>query len=112
MSGAGELRELVAFDKITPAESDFGVVAGAWEEQFQTRAGIRCLVGSEPIIAQRLQGVQPAVIRVRSSSETRLVDSSWRCRDVNSDTVYQIKSCTPDVSGMWIDFLSVVGIAS
>lgn len=112
MSAAGELRERIAFDKITSTDSVYGTVAGAWVEQFQCRAGVRCLVGSEPVIAQRLLGVQPVVITVRSSTNTRLVDPSWRIRDANSGVVYQIKACTPDAKRMWIDILASAGVAA
>jgi head-tail adaptor len=109
---AGELRESVAFDKIAPAADDGGTVAGAWTEQFRERAGFTVLVGSEPVIQQRLQGVQPVVVKVRSNSNTRLVDASWRIRDVNAGTAYNIRAVTPTSPRReYIDFLCDAGVA-
>jgi SPP1 family predicted phage head-tail adaptor len=110
MTAAGDLRWRVAFDQITEADSDLGGTAGDWEEQFSCRARLRYLKGSEPVIAQRLTGVQPVVITVRSSSLTRCVDASWRVRDERG-TVFNIRSVTPDERRAWIDFLCDAGVA-
>lgn len=109
---AGELRELVAFDQIAESDSSYGLMAGEWEEMFRTAARIKNLRGSEPVIAQRLQGVQPAVIKVRSFSDTRLVDASWRVRNVRSGAVYNIRAVTPDERGFYIDLLCEAGVAT
>lgn len=111
MSGAGELRERVAFDQIAEADTSYGITAGDWEEMFRVSARIKPLRGSEPIIAQRLQGVQPVVIKVRSSSNTRLVDTSWRVRNVRSGATYNIRAVTPDERRAYIDLLCEGGVA-
>ncbi len=109
---AGELRERVAFDQIAESDSSYGIVAGEWEEQFITAARIRFLVGSEPVIAQRLQGVQPAVITVRSFIATRRVDTSWRARNVRTGEIFNIRSVTPGEDKAYIDFLCEAGVAN
>ncbi len=109
---AGELRERVAFDLIGEASSPGGITAGDWEEQFVTAARIRFLVGSEPVIAQRLQGVQPAVLTVRSFIDTRRVDTSWRARNVRTGEVFNIRSVTPGEDRAYIDFLCEAGVAT
>lgn len=113
MSGGGELRENFAFDKIEQTANDGGgTIPGAWVEQFTARAGVRMLKGSEPIIAQRLQGIQPVVIKIRSSTKSRLVDTSWRARDKRSDAIYNIRAVTPDAKRAWIEILAEGGVAT
>ncbi len=111
MPSASELRERVSFESQTSVESDGGTVAGNWAEQFTRRAKVRYLKGSEPVIAQRLVGVSPVVVTVRSDHMTRTVDSSWRLRDSNSGTLLNIRSVTPDEKRTWIDLLCEVGSA-
>lgn len=106
---AGALRERVAFDSIGKTDNAAGTVADAWAEQFIVWARIRFLKGGEPIIAQRLTGVRPVVITVRSSSATRAVDSSWRMRDANTGTTFNIRAVTPDEIGAYIDFFGDTG---
>jgi SPP1 family predicted phage head-tail adaptor len=92
-------------------DAEGGETVGDWTEQFTCAARIRPLVGSEPVIAQRLTGVQPAVITVRSSSLTRTVDSSWRIRNARTGTQYNIRAVTPDERRAYIDFLCEAGVA-
>ncbi len=109
---AGELRERVAFDQKAQSDTVYGIAAGDWEEQFREPARIRYLVGSEPVIAQRLQGIQPAVITVRANHLTRAVDSGWRIRDVRTGKPFNIRSITPDEINAYIDLLCETGTVS
>lgn len=108
---AGELRERVAFHSIADSDSSYGITAGEYEEQFRRAARVRPLVGTEPVIAQRLTGVQPVVIRVRSDSETRDVDTAWKIVDVRSLVAYNIRAVTPDEKRKYIEFLCEAGVA-
>ena len=108
---AGELYFKFAFDKAAaPTNDGGGSVPGAWVEQFQCRAGLKFLRGTEPIIAQRLQGVQPVVIKVRVSSRTTQIDTTWRARDVRAGTVFNIRAVTPDDKRAYIDLLAESGV--
>lgn len=109
---AGELRERVAFDQLSSEDTDFGIANGDYEEQFRRDARIRPLIGSEPVIAQRLTGVQPVVIKVRSDSSTRMVTTAWRIRDVRSGTDYNVRAVTPDEKRIYIEFLCESGVAT
>lgn len=102
---ANDLRDRVAFDQAGSAADDYGNVESAFAEQFVVAAQIRYLRGTEPVIAQRLQGVQPVVITVRESSDTSEVDTSWRIRDAREGTIFNIRSVTPSDEGAFIDFL-------
>lgn len=108
---SGELRERIAFDLVAESDTTYGIVAGDWDEQFTRAARIRPLRGSEPVIAQRLSGVQPVVITVRSDPETRLITSAWRARDARAGTHYQIRAVTPDEKRRYIDLLCETGVA-
>lgn len=108
---AGELRNAIAFESQESEDGDYGTIGGSWCEQFTRSARIRYLRGSEPVLAQRLVGVQPAVITVRSDSETRCVTSSWRLRDARTGTLFNIRSVTPDEKRQYIDYLVDAGVA-
>lgn len=109
---SGELRERLAFHDISEADSSFGIAAGEYAEQFRRAARIRPLVGGEPVIAERLQGVQPVVIRVRSDTATREVTTAWKIVDVRSLASYNIRAVTPDEKRKYIDLLCERGVAT
>ena len=48
------------------------------------------LKGGEPVMAQRLQGVRPAVIVVRACGLTREADNSWRAIDRRDGQIYEL----------------------
>ncbi len=111
MTGSGDLYFLIAFEEVAAEETSYGVVAGEWDEQFQRKARIRARTGTEPVIAQRLQGVQPLEIEVRSDSETRLVTTAWRIRNVRTSEYYQIGAIAPSEKRMWISMACELGPA-
>lgn len=114
MTTAGDLRHRIAFDKQTEEDSSpsYGITLSDWEEQFIAFAQVIYRVGSEPVQAQRLKGVQPLTITVRSNANTRLVDASWRARDARTGAAYQIRAVTPDAQMTWIEFLCEAGVAN
>ncbi|MDH2092101.1 head-tail adaptor protein [Rhizobium pusense] len=118
---AGDLFHRVAFDKREEIDRGDGVFVGQWVEQFQVRAGFAHLRGGESVMADRLQGQHTQVIFVRSSSQTRAVDTDWRVRDVrrgefvNGEWVgseFNIRDVTPTNDRQWLDFLCQSGVAS
>lgn len=109
MTSAGELRDSVAFDRETSGDDGYGNTVSGFAEQFTVSARIRYLRGQEPVIAQRLQGVQPAVITVRASSQTRQIDASWRARNARSGEAFNVKAVTPSDDRQWIDLLCEAG---
>jgi SPP1 family predicted phage head-tail adaptor len=109
---AGELREQVAFDTPRAAKDvPGGVAADTWDEAFKRSARIRPLTGSEPVIAQRLTGVQPVVVTVRYDSQTKTVTPAWRLRDVRSGKAYNIRTVTIGEHRDYIDLLCESGVA-
>lgn len=108
MTGSGDLFYLLAFEQQLLEETSYGGV-GDWAEVFQRRARIRARIGSEPVIAQRLQGVQPLEIEVRSDAETRDVDPSWRIKNVRTNEYYQIRAVAPAENRRWISMSCELG---
>jgi hypothetical protein len=60
-----------------PRPGDFATV-------FTCAAEFIPLRGSEAVIASRLQGIQPYVVRVRQSAATRAVGVDWRIVDARA----------------------------
>lgn len=112
MIGAGDLVERVAFDQQVSSPDGGGGTYKNWVEQFQCRAGIRYLKGGESVIASRLEGTQPAVIRVRRVEQTKLVTSDWRIRDVRTGDEYNIRSKPKTVDRQYIEFTCESGVAA
>jgi len=110
---AGKIRFRVAFDKRVAATDDgYGAKPGDWVEQFQRSCGIQYLKGGEQVIEQRMAGVVPAILTVRTDSKTRLIDNSWRARDLASGATFNIKAIPPDDGKpLYTEFLCDTGSA-
>lgn len=114
MSGGGELRELVAFERRAVVDDGYGNdVSGGFAEVFRCAARIKPARGGESIQAARLAGRQPVVITVRSSSIARAVMVEWRARDVRKDVIYNIRSIVnPDEKNAYLDMECEAGVAT
>lgn len=107
---AGELRERIAFDRRAIVSDGYGNEQGDWQEQFVVHARIRPLRGGEQVMASRLQGVQPVIIKVRVSSWTRQIEPDWRARDVRTNVVYALKpKANSDEKGKYFEILATAG---
>lgn len=105
MTDPGDLRESFRVER--RAADANGDRTGAWATLIATAsAEVKMLRGGEPVLAQRLEGVQPAVIRVYSWSTMRTVTTADRLVDNRSDLEWSIQAVTPTADGMWIDFLA------
>jgi SPP1 family predicted phage head-tail adaptor len=111
-TGAGDLRERVAFDKRGTGSDGGGGVVTTWAEQFQRRAAYVHRHGGESVMADRLQGTHTLVIRVRADSSTRTISTDWRVRDARTGAVYNIRDVTATVDRMWVDVLAQSGVAT
>lgn len=108
---AGKLRERIAFEQRVETDDGYGNVLGSWEVQTTVAAQVTPRMGGEPVIAARLQGIQPVTIRVRSSAATRAIAAGWRARDTRSGVVYAIVSpgANVDQKDRFLDFLAEQG---
>lgn len=94
MPGAGALRDRYTFQKRGPDAN--GDPLGDWADQFTISAGTIYLKGSEPVMEQRLQGVQPVVLTVRDETRTRLITTAWRAVNARDTSLkYDIKGNSP-----------------
>ena len=107
---AGELRERVAFYLQSESDTSYGIAAGEWDLQFTVAARIKPLLGSEPVLAQRLKGVQPVVITIRANDNARRIDTSWQARDARTGAQYQIRAVTSGERRDYLDLLSESGV--
>lgn len=127
-TSAGQLYEKVAFDSREQVNPDFpedyGNTESVFTERFTRRAGFTYLRGTETVVAARLQGRQPIVVRVRSDSSTRQITPDWRMRDARngawtdtsetewSGPSYAIKSIAPSEDRQWLDIMVESGVAA
>lgn len=107
---AGELRERISFWMQAESPTSYGIAAGDWVLQFTVAARIRPLLGSEPVLAQRLNGVQPVVITIRANDNARRIDTSWQARNARTGIAYQIRAITPGEKRDYLDLLSESGV--
>lgn len=105
------LYEKVAFDNLDRKPDGQGGTFDDWKEQFQCRADYVRLRGSETVLAARLEGTQPTVIRVRVSSNTDAVTPDWRCRDTRSGEVFNIRSIARADNRLYYDMMAESGVA-
>ena len=110
--GAGQLFEKVAFDERVISSDGSGNVEGDFAEQFQCRAGYKYLRGGETVIAGRLQGRQPIVVRVRASSDTREIRPDWQMRDLRTGIAYAVRSVIEVEGRQFLDVLVESGVAA
>lgn len=110
--GAGSLSEKIAFLEPDNIDDGYGGITTGYVERFQDAARLQPRMGSEPVIASRLAGIQPYTMTVRSSTATRAVTPAWRARNVRSGREYNIKAVVNiDERNAWLEFLIIEGEA-
>lgn len=109
---AGELRESLRFERRPRTVDDgYGNREGKFKESFTTAARVTPMKGSEPVIAARLGGVQPVIIKIRSCSDARLVDPSWRAVDTRSGRIYNLRAgANFDERNQYVEFMAESGV--
>ena len=108
---AQSLQQSIAFDEPTEASNGQGGTVQGWGERYRCRAHYRFLRGGETVQAARLEGRQPVVITVRSSSETRQVRTEWRIRDTRTGTEFNIRSIVPTEDRRFLEITAESGVA-
>lgn len=107
---AGLLRERVIFEQRSTADDEFGSPIADWQAGGPAVAArIQFLKAGEQVIGQRLSGVQPVVITVRSSEFTRGITADWRARDARSGKTFNLTAPRPNERRSYIDFLATSG---
>lgn len=111
-TGAGDLRHRVRFAEPQAGSDGAGGALDGFMDRFDRRAEYTHLRGGETVLAARLEGRHPQIIRVRADSETREVTTDWRITDARTGTVYAIRDVTWSEDRAWIDFLAESGVAT
>ncbi len=103
---AGELSERFSFEKREPLAGDaYGVSEGEWIEQFTCWTKKVPLRRGETVIASRLSGVQPYVLTIPASNQSRLIQTDWRAKDTRTGLTYNIRTVEPSPDRASIDLL-------
>lgn len=111
-AGSGQLHYQVALLKREDVDDGMGNTVSDFVEQFQTRAEFIHLRGSEAVMAGRLQGKHTQVIRVRNSSNTRLISTDWMVRDVRTGKSFNIRDIEQEVNRQFIALTCESGVAT
>lgn len=122
---AQRLKRKVAFDARVVTDDGAGNREGDFVQQFERQAGFTFLRGTELVIAARLEGRQPIVVRIRACSQTRQIDTGWRMRDLRdgewigsggdaywSGSIYAVRSVIPTEDRQFIDVTVESGVAA
>ncbi|RJG46504.1 head-tail adaptor protein [Mesorhizobium sp. DCY119] len=110
-NGAGSLSERITFQVRGVVPDGYGNdVTGPFADQFTEPARLAPRLGSEPVIAARLTGVQPFLLTVRSSARTREITPAWRAVNARTGRTYNIKAIVnPDERNAYLEMLVVEG---
>ena len=109
---AGKLDQRVLFQSPTKNPDGYGGREQGWKDEMTVRAGYTRLRGTEAVMAARLEGRQPTVIRVRASSETRRIGSNWRIIDQRSGEVFNVHWIIESDDRRWLDVTAESGVAT
>lgn len=109
---AGRLIQRVAFDKRDLVDDGYGNMVGDWAEQFKTRAEYIFGRGDESVMAARLEGRSPMIVRIRKSNAAKAIATDWQMRDLADGTAYNVRDVTWDNSRAVIDLLVEGGVAT
>lgn len=109
---AGELRERVAFARRVTSSDGAGNERAEFSTQFTAWARIQPLKGGEEVLASRLAGVQPVIIRIRSSEAAREIATTWRATDTRTGREYDITAvANMDERNGYLDLMATAGKA-
>lgn len=113
--GIPRMREKLNFQRREIVDDGFGnEVSGEFTTFFTAAAELIPLTGSETVIAARLTGVQPYIIRIRSHVAAREVTTAWRAVDArNASRIFNITSAANiDEKNAYIDMMATQGVAA
>lgn len=113
MPTAGEIDCRFKYQKRTQQADGYGNFQGGWQTQFTLWTQRSFLRGGETVMAARLQGRQPGILKIRSSPEANQITTDWRAVNVDDETeVWNIRSVQPSNRRDEIEFLAERGVAA
>ena len=115
IGAAGALRHRVTFAQRDTVEDAYGNMTESWIDRFTVWANIIPKHGGEQVMAERLAGRQPVVIRVRASPDTGQITTDWRATDENGRE-YNLRTALDPLygngrAGFWYEMLAETGVA-
>ncbi|MDI7923400.1 head-tail adaptor protein [Ferirhizobium litorale] len=113
--GAGRMRAKLHFQRREISDDGYGnPISGEFATVFSAAAEMMPLRGGEPVLAARLTGVQPYIVRIRSHAAARQVTPAWRIVDArNQERVFNVTAISdPDGKGAWLDVMATQGEAA
>jgi len=110
------LPHLLKFQVRQNTPDEFGNSQTEFIDQFTEPARlIFASFGNETVVASRLEGRQPVIIKLRLNSRTIQIQSNWRAVDArNTEIIYAI-SAPPvdrDQTRRWLEIPAVLGAAA
>lgn len=104
--GAGSLSERIIFQQRLAVDDGYGGTHEDWQDIFTDNARLMPRMGSETVIASRLQGIQPYTLTVRSHTQTRQVTPAWQAKNARTGETYDIATVVNiDERNAWIEML-------
>lgn len=113
--GSGLLRNKLNFQlRLTYDDGAGNEQSGDFATMFSATAELIPLKGGEPVLAARLTGTQPYIIRIRSCVAARSIDTSWRIVDArNPARIFNITAAVdPNNKNAWIEIMATQGVAT
>lgn len=112
MIGSGDLDARVRFDQ--RGLDTNGDPMGDFEEGFTVCTKVEYLRGSESAVSSRLAKVQPAILVVRDSSQSRAITNAFRAvvisgRGVRVGEVFNITAVAPDRTPGFLNIMATSG---
>ena len=99
---AQELSHRVFFDERGTVEDDYGNTQSDFVQRFEVWAAFRPRGGSEAVVAARLEGRNVLGVYVRSTSQTRQIQSDWRMRDKRTGESYAVRITDAVTDRDWV----------
>ncbi|EAQ34478.1 hypothetical protein NB311A_12072 [Nitrobacter sp. Nb-311A] len=93
-------------------DDGYGNTVSDFATQFTVRAAFVHLRGGETVIASRLENKHPMIVTLRSSTQTRQINSDWRLVDARDGTAWAVRDVTPETDRQWISLLCERGVAA
>lgn len=112
MTTAGDLYYKVHCQKRVAQDDGYGNTVSDFATQFTVRAAFTHLRGGETVVASRLENKHPMIVTVRSSTQTRQINSDWRLVDARDGTAWAVRDVTPETDRQWISLLCERGVAA
>lgn len=123
---AGLLTRSVAFDKPDRGDDGHGGIAEGWQEAMlavEAQAHFMYLRGGETVQAARLEGRQPIVVTIYNFAAARMIDETWRMRDMRdgdwdsgdnwTGPVFQVRGRpVPSQDRRWLEITIEGGVAT